>query len=125
KEIYTAAYQRRPSGLVPFEARKVRRIRDWDERIVAPRFGFSGADNYYETQSVGPDLHRLKVETLYVGATHDPMVLSTRVRPYLGAPQMEVVWDEQAGHLGFATGFDLGLPGPRGLESQVMAWLGR
>src|SRR5690606_23901646 len=85
KEIYTAAYQRRPSGLVPFEARKVRRIRDWDERIVAPRFGFSGADNYYQTQSVGPDLHRLKVEALYVGATHDPMVHSTRVQPYLGA----------------------------------------
>jgi uncharacterized protein len=125
KEIYTAAYQRRPSGLVPLEARKVRTIREWDERIIAPRFGFSSADNYYETQSVGPRLQGLKVEALYVGATHDPMVSSRRVRPYLDVPQLQSVWVENAGHLGFAADFDLGLSGSRGLEAQVLAWLGR
>lgn len=123
KEIYTASYQRRPSGVVPEQARKIRKIRDWDRQIVAPRFGFQSADHYYASQSVGPGLRAIKPEAMYVGARLDPMVGMDSVVPYLHGSGLKVVWDDRAGHLGFGPDFDLGLPGPLGLESQVLGWL--
>lgn len=125
KEIYTAAYQRRPQGISPLVAREIKRFRTWDEQIIAPRFGFDGADHYYRTQSVGPLLGELKVETIYVGASHDPMIAAGAVRPFLEQPRLHAVWDGGAGHLGFRSDFDLGLDAPLGLESQVLAWLSR
>lgn len=125
KEIYTCAYQRRPVGLVPIEARKIRKIRTWDQMIIAPRFGFLSADHYYESESVGPRLSQLKREAIYIGAVADPMVRARGVEPYLDAARLTVVWDERAGHLGFEPNFDLGRPGPLGLESQVLSWLAR
>lgn len=122
-EIYTVAYQRNPRGIVPEEARRIRRFREWDERVIAPRFGFAGAVDYYRKVSVGPKLGEIKVDALYVGATHDPMVPPSSVLPALAQTRFDVVWDPSAGHLGFGPKFDLGLAAPLGLEPQVMAWL--
>lgn len=122
KEIYTAAYQRRPQGLAPLVARKIRKIREWDEKVIAPRFGFENADDYYQTQSVGPRLNQLNLDALYIGATHDPMVKAGAVRPYLDVSRLESVWDNRAGHLGFSPRFEFGQRGPRGLEAQVLTW---
>jgi hypothetical protein len=123
KEIYTAAYQRRPQGIEPLSARKIKTIRAWDDAVIAPRFGFESADHYYETQSVGPRLLELRLDALYVGATYDPMVKASAVRPYLEVPRMEAIWDDEAGHLGFSPNFEMGQPGPVGLEAQVLSWL--
>ena len=125
KEIYTAAYQRNPGGLLPEQARKIDKIRVWDEMIVAPRFGFQSANHYYESESIGPRLAHLKREALYVGAVADPMVRASSVLPYLGVSNLSVVWNERAGHLGFEPKFDLGREAPLGLESQVLSWLER
>lgn len=122
-EIYTAAYQRNARGIPPLEARQIPRIREWDERVVAPRFGFPSADAYYAATSSGAVLNDLAVPALYVGALHDPMVPPRAVVPALPAPRLEVVWDLAAGHLGFDSDFDLGQPGPLGLEHQVLSWL--
>ena len=124
KEIYTAAYQRNPGGLTPLEARKIRTIRSWDDRIIAPRFGFDGADDYYEKMSVGPELTRLNVDALYVGASCDPMVLARSVRPYLGVSRLRHEWDPRGGHLGFDPKFDMGTGADLGLEPQVFSWFG-
>jgi len=124
-EIYTAAYQRNARGIPPLEARQIQRIREWDERVVAPRFGFPSADAYYAATSSGAVLSDLAVPALYVGALHDPMVPVHAVAPALPAPRLEAVWDLAAGHLGFDSDFDLGQPGPSGLEHQVLAWLRR
>jgi predicted alpha/beta-fold hydrolase len=125
KEIHTAAYQRRPVGMRPDRARQISKIRDWDEQIIAPRFGFEGADHYYATQSAGPHLDRLQIDAIYVGASYDPMVKASAVHPHLEHDRITAVWEQGAGHLGFRADFDLGLPGPRGLESQVLSWLSR
>lgn len=125
KEIYTAAYQRRPQGMSPDKARQIGKIRDWDQHVIAPRFGFESADHYYETQSTGPRLAQLELDTIYVGASYDPMVNASAVQPYLGHERMTAVWEQGAGHLGFGADFDLGFPGPRGLEPQVLSWLSR
>ncbi len=123
KKIYAAAYQRNPRGITPEEARRIDKIRDWDDRVVARRFGFPDADAYYQAVSSGFCLAQLRVDCLYVGATFDPMVPPTAVAPALPAAKLSVYWDECAGHLGFGLGFDLGLEAPLGLESQVLAWL--
>lgn len=122
KEIYTAAYQRRPRGIEPVVARKIQKIRDWDEQIVAPRFGFQSGPDYYEKESVSTRLSELKCDALYVGAVCDPMVQRKSVLPFVDAPRLKVVWDERAGHLGFPDDFDMHLPGPLGVENQVFTW---
>jgi len=129
KEIYTAAYQRRPQGTLPHEAREIGKIRVWDEKVIAPRFGFESAEAYYESESVANCLDELQVESLYVGAECDPMVLSASVKPHLDrkarGKSLDAVWDKKSGHIGFAKDFSLGLPGPAGLEAQVLSWLSR
>lgn len=122
KEIYTTAYQRRPRGIEPVSARKIQKIRDWDECIVAPRFGFESGLDYYQKESVSTHLSELKRDALYVGAVCDPMVEMKSVLPFVDAPRLKVVWDERAGHLGFPEDFDMNLPGALGLENQVFSW---
>ncbi len=108
-------------------ALRVRTLRDWDDLVVAPRFGFDGADAYYASESVAPHLSRLAVPGLYVGAEHDPMVPSSTVRPALSraSTSLEVRWLGPAGHIGFAAGLDLGERGQRGFEPQLLSWLER
>jgi uncharacterized protein len=120
-QIYTCAYQRNPSGIVPHEARKIDKIRTWDSKVVAPRYGFQSAEHYYRDVSVGPRLGALRVPALYVGAIHDPMVPPAAAAAI--APQLDAVWVRRGGHLGFPHDLDLGLPGPLGLVPQVLRWL--
>lgn len=122
KEIYTTAYQRRPRGIDPILARKIQRIRDWDEQIVAPRFGFASGADYYEKESVSTRLSQLKRDALYIGAVCDPMVQMKSVLPFASAPRLRMEWDQRAGHLGFPENFDMGLSGPLGVENQVFSW---
>lgn len=124
-QIYTASYQRFPRGIEPYEARQISLIREWDERIVAPRFGFGSALEYYQKMSVAPLLPELRLDSLYLGALHDPMVPKASVEPgLLRAAHLSEVWAQRAGHLGFSPGLDLGFAdAPRGLFGQVLAWL--
>jgi predicted alpha/beta-fold hydrolase len=121
--IYAAVHARRGDGIRPAEARRIHRIREWDARVVVPRFGYRDPDDYYAKESVAPHLGRLCVDTLYVGACHDPVVARSSVLPALPAPRLRTVWDERAGHVAFGPRFDLGCAAPLGLENQVLAWL--
>jgi hypothetical protein len=107
------------------EVRSIARLRDWDEQVIAPRFGFRSAEHYYAEQSVAPRLHRLAVPALLVAATGDPMIPPDTVRPALAHrfPQLDVRWLDVGGHVGFPAELDLGLGGDLGLEPQVVRWL--
>src|SRR5690606_11660585 len=72
KQSYAAVARRR--GLDPDATRGVRTLRAWDERVIAPRFGFASAEDYYAQVSVAPQLGALRVPALYVGARWDPIV---------------------------------------------------
>jgi len=116
REMYRAALPSRempPVGAI----RSVQSIRDWDERVVAPRFGFAGARDYWARASVAPLLGDLGVRCLYLGSRWDPMVADWTVLPALEAdhPRLEVRWLEDGGHVGF--------PGQLGVERQVLGWL--
>lgn len=125
KEAFAAIARRRGAG-VPFDdVRRIDTFRAWDEHVVGPRFGFSCVDRYYAEASVAPRLSRVRVPALVVVSDADPIVTPESVCPVLGGVSglVDVRWVRRGGHVGFAGDVDLGMPGPRGLEAQVIRWI--
>jgi predicted alpha/beta-fold hydrolase len=125
KSIYAAVAARRPVPLPVSEAARIRTIREWDDRVVAPRHGFASANDYYTRASVAPLLPRLRVPALLVNSEHDPMVPARAVRPVLESrpPGLEVRWIPGGGHVAFPRSLDAGLAGGVGLDAQVVGWM--
>ena len=124
-EMYGVVARHREVSVTVEKAARIRHMREWDERIVAPRHGFAGAADYYSRASVGPRLGRISARTLVLAAENDPMIPAGTLRPYMNGvrPPVEARWVARGGHLGFSRAFDLGLPGPTGFERQVLSWL--
>jgi predicted alpha/beta-fold hydrolase len=68
--------------------RGIRTVFEMDDRITAPKFGFSGAEHYYRTQSANQFLERIRVPTLFITAQDDPLSRSgsTITRPSAKTP---------------------------------------
>ena len=123
REIYSRIAEHRgpdAPGLPepPAALRRVSTIREWDERVIAPRHGFSGADDYYARMSVAPRLPELRVPALLAPSAGDPMIPASIVRPVLErnrSPRLTVRWLDAGGHLGFPRGRDL--------ASEIVGWL--
>ncbi len=125
REIYREVASRRA---VPLPVSKVGRIRslwEWDDRIVAPRYGFEGAAEYYARASVAPRLDRLRLPALIAATSDDPMVPASTLRTVLAdrAAGLEVRWIESGGHVAFPRDLDMGFGGRPGLGHQMLAWL--
>jgi predicted alpha/beta-fold hydrolase len=123
-DIYRAVAARRP---VPYPVERlgeIRLIREWDDRIVAPRHGFRDAADYYARASVAPRLPDLRVPALLLNSECDPMVPARSVRPALDrpSPRLRVAW-VRAGHVAFPRGLDPGLADGIGMDAQVIGWL--
>jgi len=130
KQIYAAVAARRAVPAPVERVQRIRRMREWDDLVVAPRFGFDGALDYYARTSVGPLIGEIRVPTLMISCINDPMVPAETVAPWLATvPELLTVrWIEEGGHLGFPGGIDLGLAlagGGASFESQVLTWLRR
>lgn len=126
-EVYREVAARRALPHPVARVGRARTIRAWDGLVVAPRFGFASAEDYYARASVAPRLGRLDRPALLVWSEEDPMVPPPTVRPALGRlPELaQVVWTPRGGHVGFPADLDLGLGGPPGLAGQLAAWLDR
>lgn len=115
----------------PEKLDRVRTLRKWDSLTVVPRFGFKDPDDYYAQASVGSRLGELRRPTFLLAVENDPMIPPSAIRPALEAAAdtdavrrlLTVRWLDRGGHLGFPKRLDLGLEGPRGMESQVLLWL--
>lgn len=126
-----AARAEREGRAIPSRAadvRRVRTIREWDERVVCPRYGHPDAHTYYERVSVGPHLGALARPALVVVADADPMVPLDTVLPAIerarGAPNLTVARLSRGGHVAYPA--DLRVEnGPAGVEESVIAWLAR
>jgi hypothetical protein len=124
-----AGYERwAERGDVPVDVTQVRgikRIKQWDERVVVPAFGFSSVWDYYDAACVKPRLAQLKVPCLYVGAWDDPMVPFHSVHSALASkpPLLTVHWSKVGGHLAFPGTLSLSVAGEPGFENQALAWL--
>jgi predicted alpha/beta-fold hydrolase len=106
----------------PADLHGIRTVFQMDDRITAPKFGFSGAEDYYRTQSANQFLGRIRVPTLFIVAQDDPFVPfriydhpAFRQNPYL-----QLIATEHGGHQGFlAKG-----PTRLWLDHAIMEWIG-
>lgn len=125
-DIYARAAARGGGPVSIERARAIRSIRTWDDEIIAPRFGFRDAADYYEKMSAGPLLRRISVPTLLVSGNADPMIPLGTVAPSLKDASRSVeVRVVPGGHVGFSRRLNLGQRAAPGLDAQVLAWLTR
>jgi predicted alpha/beta-fold hydrolase len=117
KAVYRQVAARRPMPLAIPAMDAIRTVREWDQKVVAPRFGFAGADDYYGKVGVGPLLARMELPILFVDGGGDPMIPAWTLRPLLegAASSVEVRWITGGGHLGF--------PGESRILASVIEWL--
>jgi predicted alpha/beta-fold hydrolase len=83
----------------------IRTIRQFDERYVAPAFGFANADDYYAQASSIPYIARIRIPTLIIHAEDDPFVPFTPLRdPFIAAnPYVLLIATERGGHVAFVS----------------------
>jgi predicted alpha/beta-fold hydrolase len=112
-----AARERLLGGDEPVRVRSIQTIREWDEAVVAPRYGFASAEAYYASESAGPRLGDIGCPALFLATEHDPMVAAPTLRPHLaGASRMlEIRWLDRGGHVGF--------PPRLQVEGRTLDWL--
>jgi predicted alpha/beta-fold hydrolase len=81
----------------------VRTVRQFDEHITAPHFGFAGADDYYYKVSAARVIDRVRVPTLIITAEDDPFVPVAPFRdPRVTAnPNIRLLVTRHGGHCGF------------------------
>ncbi len=130
KDIYAAVTEHDGPQPAPLQrVQAITTLEDWDETVVAQRFGFADAREYWRTQSAGPVLGDVKVPTLSLITRHDPMVVFHTLEPFLDAnPQVERIVLERGGHVGFPPDTELGLrpaPGGTNVSSQLLGWMRR
>lgn len=104
---------------------RVRGIREWDHLVVAPRWGFASAEDYYARASVAPILDRIALPAWIIESENDPMVPAWTLTSALArvSATTEVTWTPRGGHVGMPRDLDLGRPGARGLHSQLISWM--
>lgn len=115
REIHAGAHQRGRHAVSPRAARRIATLREWDDRIVAARFGFDGAADYYARMSAGPVLNDIECPALIAWAPGDPMVPPGVARPAASIDSVESLRLAPGGHVGF--------PDSLGLERQVLDWV--
>jgi predicted alpha/beta-fold hydrolase len=124
KDIYRSVAARREVHLPLAEVARIDTIEQWDERIIAPRHGFAGAEDYWARTSSCKVLDDIRVPTLFLAAEHDPMVRIDTVRPWLQtASGLRSIITGRGGHVGFPHKLDLGLGHAGTVEDQVIQWL--
>ena len=91
------------SGLERADLDTISSVYEFDDRVVAPRNGFAGADDYYARCSARNFLAGIRVPTLIVHARNDPWI---PVDPYLAFdwtsnPRLTPLLPRGGGHVGF------------------------
>jgi predicted alpha/beta-fold hydrolase len=124
KEIYRNVAEHRQVPLPVEEAARIDTIELWDERIIAPRHGFAGAEDYWAKTSACNVLDEIRTPTLFVAAERDPMVLIDTLRPWLqNATTLRRIVTSHGGHVGFPRKVDLGLGSGGAVEDQIIQWM--
>jgi len=124
KEIYRNVAKHREVPVPVREALRIDVIELWDERIIAPRHGFAGAEDYWHKTSACHVLDQIQTPTLFIAAERDPMVLIDSVRPWLqNATALRRIVTSQGGHVGFPPIVHLGLGAGGTVEEQIIQWM--
>lgn len=83
--------------------KRVHSIRNYDEHIVSPNCGFTGADDYYYRAASARVIDRIAILTLILHAIDDPFIRilpETRAK-IMANPHIALVEAEHGGHCGF------------------------
>lgn len=124
KDIYGHVAARRAVPLPLEQALRIDTIEDWDERVIAPRHGFAGAEDYWARTSACNVLGEIEPPTLFIASEHDPMVPIDTVLPWLrAANRLRRVITPKGGHVGFPQKVDLGLGSGGTVEDQILQWM--
>ena len=104
----------------------IRTVREFDERVTAPHFGFRNASDYYDRASAMRVVDRIRVPTLIVTAEDDPFVPSQAFRDpkVTSNPHIDLRLCEHGGHCGFV-GERSGLDDGYWAESQIVDFVVR
>ena len=91
--------------------RCLRSIRDFDDVVTAPAFGFQSAEDYYTRASATPLVGRISIPTLVIHSWDDPFVrlLPSTLAALRANPKVTVLATAHGGHCGFladANGYD-------------------
>jgi predicted alpha/beta-fold hydrolase len=94
-----------PSLVTLAELKQFKTIREFDDKVTAPLYGFADAIDYYQQASCLPYLAAIKVPTLIVNALDDPFVpLDVVPTPADVSVEVKLALTEQGGHVGFIGG---------------------
>ncbi len=82
---------------------RLRSIEEFDNRYIAPMFGFADADNYYAKASSLPLISRIRIPTLMIHAIDDPFIPFAPLRDASIAanPHVLLIATEHGGHVAF------------------------
>jgi predicted alpha/beta-fold hydrolase len=85
--------------------RRIRSIEQFDDRYIAPAFGFANADDYYAKASSLPFIGRIRIPTLMIHARDDPFIPFTPLRDpsIAGNPYVLLIATERGGHVAFVS----------------------
>ena len=81
-----------------------RSVREYDDRFIAPRYGFRGADDYYELCTPLSFMPEIRVPTLVLAAGDDPWIPgASTIATSIGRTIRSLlsVMAEGGGHVGF------------------------
>jgi predicted alpha/beta-fold hydrolase len=83
----------------------VRSVEQFDNRYVAPHFGFADANDYYAKASSRPFIGRIRIPTLIIHAKDDPFIPFDPLRdPEIAAnPYVLLLATERGGHVAFVS----------------------
>jgi len=81
----------------------IKTIYEMDDKIIAPAFGFEGAEHYYRTQSSQNFLDRIRVPALLITSKDDTFIpFEIYSHPAIQSnPFLRLVATDHGGHLGF------------------------
>lgn len=87
---------------------KVRTVREFDDKITAPNFGYKDAQEYYEAVGAKKVIAQVRVPMLMITAQDDPFVpyaLFERAKPAQN-PAIRFLAPQHGGHCGFISRYD-------------------
>jgi len=78
-------------------------LREFDDRVTAPAFGFDGVDDYYTRASSLPLIPRIQIPTLIIHAQDDPFIPFAPLRdPAVSEnPYVLLIGPQHGGHVAF------------------------
>ncbi len=92
-----------PGAFDTSQLRRVRTIREFDERFTAPHGGYRDASDYYARTSSRAVIGEIRVPTLIIHSADDPLIPA---EPFLDAaiadnPDVLLILTRRGGHVGF------------------------